>query len=509
MSGESPRPVIGLFIVLGILYFWFLNPVIDYRLDQRNDAIDYLALTRTLVETGDYPSRHWPPGMAFLFAPLMGVVGLNLYIVKAVTSLMGLATLALLWTWVGRFAGSATALWVVALTGFSWPFFDYAHRFLSEIPFALATLAFLVLYDARPSTAGFGRARYVGMFVAAAIAQLVRGNGLLLILAVLLVEFAAAARDRRLQVSRLVLIALLALPSVAWQIRAARVDLPGIHGVTYLEEMLAKEPHILWSRQSKHEAIGVRADARDFLQRIYRNYAWGQIFNVPALVFYPLELIRSRLGGHTAAEVLLVAPMWVLLLVGLWRLARSSPASVVFVTLNLCLVAVWPWPWGGVIRFVVPLTPMFVLAFCLALRPAASSVRARVLALMTVSVALTTTSLAAQQARHPYADADFSDVLALIASPSARSYTMVVPAHVSQLPFVLTGVKGWTTAEASAGLNQGRSVAFLWIDSSGTQELSRWAREVSAQYCLEQEAVEKSGAATLFLLTPPKNGCVK
>src|SRR5258705_13025312 len=148
-----------------------MNPVSDYRVDQAGDAIAYLFLTRSLAETATYPSVHWSPGLPMLFAPLVRLAGEDMTLIKLGMVALALGTAVAVFAWatpiVGRFAAALVALSVAS----SPVFFDYSHRFLSEIPFTLFVLLFFVFLQR--SSFVRGRASILEYAVLLAVAAMV------------------------------------------------------------------------------------------------------------------------------------------------------------------------------------------------------------------------------------------------------------------------------------------------------------------------------------------------
>jgi 4-amino-4-deoxy-L-arabinose transferase-like glycosyltransferase len=380
-------------------------------------------------------------------------------------AVLGLATGLLCWLWYrAHMSRRSAALLALAVVASPW-FFDYAHRALSEVPFAGATVLFFWLAS-RPAPEGRG-ARWgllAAVWLAGTLLVLLRGNGLLLVPALVLAALTArrnplAGCAARLRPAGVVLFgaALLIVP-VALMVRNAYVDYPGVNGSAYLEEVLAKEPADVWARDSRQDSAPIaRAGLGDFKQRVYQNVLWGQGLNYPRLICYPIGLLLDRLNQRTLLEWAVVLPVWLVLLVGAPRMHARAPAAFWFLVLNAAVLVVWPWPWGAMVRFLLPFLPLLMLLFYLGLE--------RLLPERAAQLVLAALVLAGigfcirdgwQQARTPYASEELNHMVTLVhaAEQHARpGEDLVLEDGIQPLAHVLTGRRALLLRHAVARLH--------------------------------------------------------
>jgi 4-amino-4-deoxy-L-arabinose transferase-like glycosyltransferase len=495
-------------VVIVASYLAFLNAVIDYRVDQTGDAIAYLFLTRSLAETASYPSRHWSPGLPMLFAPIVHVVGIQLTVIKLGMVTVAFAAIGATFTWAKAIVGRLPAA-LVALAAASSPvFFDYSHRFLSEVPFTLFVLLFFCLVQT-----GFfepGRAslfKYAAVAAVAMMVQLTRGNGVVLVPAVLLTAATANGHLRlgpwRKRAWAAALILALAVPTVVWNIRNTRRSYPGIHGSSYFDELRARSPMDLWKRGSTAQREEIPTSSlRDFGVRLYRNVAWGQIFNYPRAASYPVDLALRSSNGRTWLAVLAVVPVWAVLLIGVAGLYRRCPLAIWFTGLTMIVLVVWPWPWGADIRFITPVLPVLVLAFYMGLTTVAGGHWAAVLTMLTIAINIPlSVSRAIDQRRTPYASPEFANVLTLLDAAKSElraNEPLIIDPSIAGLGLVKAGRAAIDVEGAMGEIREGRSSALALV-STLTPEVTWRVETWIEQYpgALTVQAVRSAGETAL------------
>jgi hypothetical protein len=111
----NQRPVLAPLWVLGVLYFIFLNPHLDVKSFNADDPPVYLLGAQSIWRGDGYalryadtivPMKLQPPGMAVLFAPIVGLFGMNFVALKLfLVFLAGLMAWAC-WVFFQRFLGS-------------------------------------------------------------------------------------------------------------------------------------------------------------------------------------------------------------------------------------------------------------------------------------------------------------------------------------------------------------------------------------------------------------------
>ena len=124
----------------------------QWRLDA--DSALYLTIGRNLAEGQGYSYHGQPhslayPGVPWVFAGLFKTFGTDSLVPANVFMLLcGLATLALIYRLFLLHAGRATAVLMTAAVGLSRTFYRYSFELLSDMPFLMGVMAFLVGYEA-------------------------------------------------------------------------------------------------------------------------------------------------------------------------------------------------------------------------------------------------------------------------------------------------------------------------------------------------------------------------
>src|SRR5687767_15127646 len=138
-----------LFAVLLVSYLWGFNG--QWRVEP--DSALYLVIGRNLAE-GDGLTYHGKPhnlafpGLPALIAGTLKLFGTdNLVAAHAVMLLVALCALGLTYRLFLLHADRPTAVAVTLLLGFSRTFYRYAFELMSDMPFLLGVLAFLVGYE--------------------------------------------------------------------------------------------------------------------------------------------------------------------------------------------------------------------------------------------------------------------------------------------------------------------------------------------------------------------------
>jgi hypothetical protein len=371
-------------------------PRLQGPIDFRWDASTYFVLGtslaegkgyRLLNEPGEIEAVQYPPLLPLLVAAQQWALGTGDYV--AVGSrlrltycfLSGLYLIAAYFV-VRGFLAPPMALVASAATGLSFYSFLYPSDSLyAEIPFALASMAFLLLLR-RSDRPGYRMAAGV----TAAAGYLIRTAGLAL-LAVWIVESLARRRFREAALRAV----LAALPVLAWQAHIVRVThsagyqqpaYPYQRAAYYYSNVTYGENS--WLVDPFRPELG-HTSSRDLISRVGRNLlvlprsigesAWIAVASAP----YLLDKAYRGIGlswQPSRAAVLAVTSVC-LTLIGLGSLAgaalllyRGEWLIPVYFGLSLGMISLTPWP-SQFWRYLAPLTPLSLMFLILALHAAA------------------------------------------------------------------------------------------------------------------------------------------
>lgn len=183
-------------LVLGMLGAlpWLVNPW-HPALPGGRDAAMYLACAKSLIAGEGYsylgePFVIRPPGMSVLLAPLVATRGFDFAAVNLLVSLFGVAAAALLFAWSVRFVGEWVAA-ALALCVFGNGFFqEFCNRAMSDVPGLAAPFGGLLL--ARWAARGSARRELV-LGLALGVSVYLRSAALLLVPALALERLATRA----------------------------------------------------------------------------------------------------------------------------------------------------------------------------------------------------------------------------------------------------------------------------------------------------------------------------
>ncbi len=336
----------GSFVIIGallfVVYLVYLNDVPDFRPDQEHDAFQYIKLSRHLLAGEGYPSKHFLPGFPVLLAGLIGCFGLDWIRLKLTMIILALLGVILAQRVYQRVIPSWASTPLALVLASTPSYFDYAHRLMSEIPTITITLAALVALDRLSATRGSGdRLLWSATLIAGgAIAVLFRGNALALVPALFVGTLRSretVPRGTRWAIWFALLAALLSVG--AWSLRSAHRRYDGVHNVTYLKEIQAKDISALWKEGDFRNGVE-REDASGMARRVYRNIAWYHAYGIASL-FAPgaRSLADVELYGLGLAwATLLLVPQFI----GFIRLASRSPELATFLLCSLILIIIYP-----------------------------------------------------------------------------------------------------------------------------------------------------------------------
>lgn len=312
------------------------------------DNAAYIALGRSLLETGEYrsiydparpPQTQYPPVFPAILAAAM-LVGLMPWVgLKLVTLLFSTAAVGLSYLWIRERAPPRLALAAGLLLAVSPGIIAQSHWILSDVPFwAFTMLALWALETLKP---GDWR-RFAVAVTAILLAYFTRSAGLPLVVAAL-GWFMLRRRWKEAAILAGVVLPLAAL----WWLRAQ-----GLGGVDYLNQFLAVDPY--------RPAAG-RLGAGDLLRRMLANDGRYLTHHLPTLMI-----------GATGLLAAIISAIFIALSVLGWvgRMRRPGVAEL-FLLLYVGLLFVWPEVWSGE-RFLLPVYPVMLALAAEAVRDLAA-----------------------------------------------------------------------------------------------------------------------------------------
>jgi hypothetical protein len=405
----------GLTIMSVSAYLTYPNAVPDFRPDQEHDAFFYMRLANDIGNGLGYPTKHWMPGFPYLLSWLIGVFGLDYFKLKLSIVAFGVGAYAATFAYVRciavQLAHRHLIAWVVALsTALSPMLFDYSHRLMSEMPALCCAMTALWLCEVVRRTQSTRMLLTAAVALAAfcGLAVLIRGNALALVPA-LLVSAAYDWRARRRAAIACVVAATFTLGLfVGWSARNANQTYAGIHNVTYLQEIQARDNAALWRAGGFDEGVE-RVSPAELARRVYQNGVWYHIYGIADGVVPGIRSLAtvdtSRLG------VVLALTATVPVLIGVFGVARYSPAGVVYLVATFGLALAFPT--GGSPRMLIPSVPLLQVAAFFGIASIGSVAGALAwTAAVSAALCAATLTFADRQAKSPYSYPGFSDYYA-------------------------------------------------------------------------------------------------
>jgi hypothetical protein len=393
-------------------YLSYPNAVPDFRPDQEHDAFQYIHFANEIRNGLGYQSKHWMPGFPYLLSWLIGVFGLDYLKLKLSIVAFGFGAYAATFAYVRciavQLAHRHLIAWVVTLSVAVSPLlFDYSHRLMSEIPALCCAMTALWLCEVvrRTQPTRMLLIAAVALSAFCGLAVLMRGNALALVPALL----ASAAYDwragRRAAIACVVAATFTLAIFVGLSARNANQTYEGIHNVTYLQEIQARNVGALWNAGGFNEGIE-RVTAAELARRVYQNGLWYVLYGIADGVVPGARSLGTADTSRLGTVLALTAAIPVL--IGAFGLARYSPAGVVFLAATLGLALAYPS--GGSPRMLISSVPLLQVAAFFGIASMASFTGA-IAWTAAVSAALfaATLSAADRQAKLPYSYPGFAD----------------------------------------------------------------------------------------------------
>lgn len=329
------------------------------------DGFHYLALARSLAETGGFPNERitTPPGFPLLLAPLMSSGDLPIAGVRVLLAGGFISTCVLTFLLYRRLIGEGWAITAAMMTGLSVTLLVQSTTLLSEsiyLPMSLLALLILTRWSKTGPT-GFSDLAWGGIAVAGAWA--VRSTGLLLVPVAAWTAFRGGEGGFGGRFGRALLVTIIATaPVVAWEMRQSSFGAK--HG--YLDSLL--RPRLALGEGtaiSTAAATGQHADAKAvgagptiWQLQLDRLAQFGPLrMRDLAAAIVPPHVGWRFLSGDWAlpAACLISVAILVAALHGLFRHGRPADAYLI---LYVALLAVWPWKEGP--RLMMPLVPICI-----------------------------------------------------------------------------------------------------------------------------------------------------
>lgn len=419
MTVSRPKLLTAFLAALTIMsvaaYLTYPNAVPDFRPDQEHDAFFYIHFANDIRNGLGYQTKHWMPGFPYLLSWLIGVFGLDYLKLKLSIVALGVGAYAATFAYVRciavQLAHRHLIAWVVTLsTALSPLLFDYSHRLMSEIPalFCAMTALWLCEVVRRTESTRMLLTAAVALSAFCGLAVLMRGNGLALVPALL----ASAAYDwparRRAAIACVVAATFTLGLFVGWSARNANQTYEGIHNVTYLQEIQARNLGALWNAGGFDEGVE-RVTPAELAHRVYQNGVWYVLYGIADGVVPGIRSLATVDTSRLGAVLALTASVPVL--IGVFGLARYSPAGVVFLVATLGLALAYPT--GGSPRMLISSVPLLQVAafFGIASMGSLAGAMAWTAAVSAALYAATLTA-ADRQAKWPYSYPGFSDYYA-------------------------------------------------------------------------------------------------
>lgn len=319
------------------------------------DSPRYLIYAQSLAETGQYraidtpgaPLYTWrPPGLPILLAPVLRFLPYDVVAAKCVVLLSGALLLLAVHAIASMIRGGASGPLMVAVVGSSPIFLSLATEVLTEVPYALGTLAVvygLGRWDFKEGTAR--KKAYFCALVAVAFTPVIRTIGVAMV--------AAAAGWSLLNRRRWMFLpaVAVAVSGLVWLALRSRLA-PGTNYAGSLIHNI-REQGLMAVLTEAIATLSFYASA--FPGVVFPGLTSGQPFYAP-MVVGPLPQLEnfSLMAGILTTIFAFVG------ILGLWhQRARGGLIVLLYLPLYLGCLAIWPWRHE---RFLWPLVP-FLWAF--------------------------------------------------------------------------------------------------------------------------------------------------
>ena len=331
------------------------------------DSPRYLIYAQSLAETCQYraidtpgaPLYTWrPPGLPILLAPVLRFLPYDVVAAKWVVLLCGGL---LLWT-VHALVSTTSGRWrgplMVSVVGSSPVFLSLATEVLTEVPYALGTLAVVYGLGRWDTQTGTARKRaYLYALLAVSFTPIIRTIGVAIVAAS--AGWSLISRRRWMFLPAIAV----AISGLVWLAMRSRLA-PGSNYAGSLIQNI-REQGVMAVASEAIATLGFYASALPGV--VFPGLTSGQPFYAPMIVgSFPLLENFSLVSGMLTTVFVFVA------LLGLWRQrAHGGLIALLYLPLYIGCLAIWPWRHE---RFLWPLIPLLWTFF-----PAGCAVIGRVM----------------------------------------------------------------------------------------------------------------------------------
>lgn len=291
-----------------------------------------------VLHPGSPPHGQYPPAFSVLLVPLVWAAGVHVVLLKTVALACGVLAVVVIYSLIRRLSSPWVALSVVALTGSSPLYIEFATDVMSEVPYLLfAAAAILFLHESLHQERILTRASLLGAAFLL-LASFTRSIGVTLLAAL----FCFVLVEQRMK-RGLLRLGFLVAPSLvclaAWFLRAT----------IYVEDLFLKDP------DRDEGAVGLIALLRQAAFDRLPEY----VERLLPRVAVDTRVLIDIMGIGDATWV--VRPVsWIAFLGFAARALRKRTLLEYYVLLYLAAAVLWPWV---MLRLLLPVLPFVMFYF--------------------------------------------------------------------------------------------------------------------------------------------------
>jgi 4-amino-4-deoxy-L-arabinose transferase-like glycosyltransferase len=281
------------------------------------------------------PATKYPPGFPLMLAAWGGIFGDSFISLKVAMALCYVLAVAMTYLLARRLVGDNLAIVAALMVASSTSFIRYSHLVLSEMPYALVSLAVLYLVLLRPDS----RRNFIFVLALSLWAYYVRTVGGTLVLAVAVYYFVTSRKKYAL-----IVLAALVVASLAWSLRnyAATGE-----GSRYMSVLLKVDPYD--PQKGDINLIGLFA-------RMGQNLLG---YSGELVAFTVLPSYHVHVAGQDVSLVRNIISVAIVAFAALGGYSLRKRAGLVNIYLLLYFIAylIWPDIWMSD-RFMIPIAPI-------------------------------------------------------------------------------------------------------------------------------------------------------
>jgi 4-amino-4-deoxy-L-arabinose transferase-like glycosyltransferase len=322
-----------------IVFTMFSAFCINNYLSDAGDNAQYMILAKSLITFQGYKEISdpampdhvkLPPVFPLMLAPLVGLFGFNLPILKVFMLIISLATFISLYLLLKQYVKEYLALGVTCLTIFSFEIFHWSNDIMSEMPFMLFT--FLALYY-------YKKENFWNMCVSVILACLTRTSGIVLAGAIVLSLL--LRKEVKTAIKAAIVIA---IPNAVWMIRNLLTGNPE----SYLKYLLYIDPY-----QPSLGFLPVMELVNRAATGMYFYFGEAPLFiSTHRAIFETIPWLSTIIFGIVALGALIL-------------LIKKTDPTPIYILATFIFFYFWPWT---TIRFLVPIAPFFILFFIMGIK---------------------------------------------------------------------------------------------------------------------------------------------